>query len=474
MFRSLLCFALAIAFASALSPGVSAAENCSRETLRRIVDEAGARLRVITAETQPQIMAALRRLKEKRGWTGADGDEKAAAVMSDDRTAEFDTKTTTLLALIDELSETGAPNDAQCTRLAELDAASLELQATVKAKARHILNKLEQATGDTVASQSPPPQTPAPKAPAPQAPVREAPQPKAAQPAPTPKAEAVPVPAPAAKPKVDSGPARAPSPDAPLRRADEGGHATPPPVERHADTAPPPRSAPAATVEAKPLPPPSSPAAPPPKAGSHTGWSTETSERVPVSPTRPPVEPQTAVMPPPPPPMQGLPPLRQEPSESFTQDEIREATRGFFGTISGGLASVVEHAFSTLGRPTGYVLGNEGGGAFIAGLRYGKGTLFLRDGTKRTVYWHGPSIGYDFGASGAKTMFLVYNLKTDDDLFSGFSGVEGSAYLVGGVGMTALTDGKVVMAPIRSGLGVRIGANIGYIRFTPRPTWNPF
>ena len=177
---------------------------------------------------------------------------------------------------------------------------------------------------------------------------------------------------------------------------------------------------------------------------------------------------------PPPPPMQGLPPLRQEPSESFTQDEIREATRGFFGTISGGLASVVEHAFSTLGRPTGYVLGNEGGGAFIAGLRYGKGTLFLRDGTKRTVYWHGPSIGYDFGASGAKTMFLVYNLKTDDDLFSGFSGVEGSAYLVGGVGMTALTDGKVVMAPIRSGLGVRIGANIGYIRFTPRPTWNPF
>jgi hypothetical protein len=172
--------------------------------------------------------------------------------------------------------------------------------------------------------------------------------------------------------------------------------------------------------------------------------------------------------------MQGLPPLKEEPSVSFTQDEIREASRGFFGTISGGLASVVEHSFSTLGRPTGYVLGNEGGGAFIAGLRYGKGTLFLRDGTKRVVYWHGPSIGYDFGASGAKTMFLVYNLTSDIDLFSGFSGVEGSAYLVGGVGMTVLTDGKVVMAPIRSGLGVRIGANVGYIRFTPRPTWNPF
>lgn len=165
---------------------------------------------------------------------------------------------------------------------------------------------------------------------------------------------------------------------------------------------------------------------------------------------------------------------QQEPSESFTREEIREASRGFFGTISGGLASVIEHAFSTLGRPAGYVLGNEGGGAFIAGLRYGKGTLFLRDGSKREVHWHGPSIGYDFGASGSKTMFLVYNLKSGVDIFSGFSGVEGSAYLVGGVGMTVLTDGKVVMAPIRSGLGLRFGANIGYIRFTARATWNPF
>ena len=158
----------------------------------------------------------------------------------------------------------------------------------------------------------------------------------------------------------------------------------------------------------------------------------------------------------------------------FSRDEIREASRGFFGTISGGLASVMEHAFSTLGTPSGYVLGNEGGGAFIAGLRYGRGTLFQRDGARREVYWHGPSIGYDFGASGAKTMFLVYNMKNDIDIFTGFSGVEGSAYLVGGVGMTVLTDGKIVMAPIRSGLGVRLGANIGYIRFTARPTWNPF
>ncbi len=169
-----------------------------------------------------------------------------------------------------------------------------------------------------------------------------------------------------------------------------------------------------------------------------------------------------------------MPPSNQEPSTTFSRDEIREASHGFFGTISGGLANVVEHAFATLGRPTGYVLGSEGGGAFVAGLRYGKGTLYLRDGSKREVYWHGPSIGYDFGASGSKTMFLVYNLRNELDIFTGYSGVEGSAYLVGGVGMTVLTDGKVIMAPIRSGLGVRLGANVGYIRFTAQPTWLPF
>jgi hypothetical protein len=171
--------------------------------------------------------------------------------------------------------------------------------------------------------------------------------------------------------------------------------------------------------------------------------------------------------------MPALPPPTAS-TDGFSRDEIAEASRGFFGTISSGLATVIEHAFSTLGRPNAYVLGNEGGGAFIAGVRYGKGTLFTREGGRREVYWHGPSIGYDFGASGSKALFLVYNLRQELDIFSGFSGVDGSAYLVGGVGMTVLTDGKVVMAPIRSGVGLRLGASIGYVRFTARPTWNPF
>ncbi len=135
---------------------------------------------------------------------------------------------------------------------------------------------------------------------------------------------------------------------------------------------------------------------------------------------------------------------------------------------------MIEHAFASVGRPTAYILGTEGGGAFLAGLRYGSGTLYMRRGGTAKVYWNGPSIGYDVGAEGGRTLILVYKLREQRDVYRRFSGVDGSAYLVGGVGMTLLKRGDVIMAPIRSGLGVRLGANIGYLRFTDRPTWNPF
>jgi hypothetical protein len=181
------------------------------------------------------------------------------------------------------------------------------------------------------------------------------------------------------------------------------------------------------------------------------------------------------VPPPPPEPTYSPPPLPPETAEQgYTIDEIHEVTRGFFGTISTSLGSVIEYAFHKSGRPDGYVLGTEGGGAFLAGVRYGSGTLYLRSGGTAKVYWHGPSIGTDFGASGSRTMFLIYNLRDPNDLVREFTGIDGSAYFVGGVGITFLKGGPVLMAPIRSGLGFRIGANLGYIRFTPRPTWNPF
>jgi hypothetical protein len=143
--------------------------------------------------------------------------------------------------------------------------------------------------------------------------------------------------------------------------------------------------------------------------------------------------------------------------------------------MSTSLASVIEHAFKTTGRPSAYVLGTEGGGAFLAGLRFGEGTLYMRNqsGT-RPIYWHGPSLGTDFGASGSRTMFLIYKMQQPDALFRTFTGVDGSAYFVGGAGVTLLKGGDVIMAPIRTGLGFRLGVNAGYLRFVDKPTWNPF
>lgn len=159
---------------------------------------------------------------------------------------------------------------------------------------------------------------------------------------------------------------------------------------------------------------------------------------------------------------------------SYSSDEIVGAGHRFFGGVSKGLASVVEHAFEKQGRPNGYILGEEAGGAFVAGLRYGEGTLHTKNAGTHRIYWQGPSFGYDFGAEGSKTLILVYNLRDVDQLYNRFAGVDGSAYLVGGVGVTFQTYDDVVLAPIRSGVGLRLGANVGYLKYTRTPTWNPF
>jgi hypothetical protein len=159
---------------------------------------------------------------------------------------------------------------------------------------------------------------------------------------------------------------------------------------------------------------------------------------------------------------------------TYSSKDIMSAGHGFFGSISQGLGSVIENAFKRQGRPNGYILGEEGGGAFVAGLRYGEGTLYTRDAGTRRVYWQGPSLGYDFGGAGSKVMMLVYNLHAPNEIYERFGGVDGSAYLVGGLGMTLLTRDHVTIAPIRTGVGLRLGANVGYLKFTHKPTWNPF
>ena len=169
----------------------------------------------------------------------------------------------------------------------------------------------------------------------------------------------------------------------------------------------------------------------------------------------------------------ALPPPR---ANQYSSNEIIDAGHHFFGDISHGLASIVEKAVSQWGLPNGYILGEEASGAFIGGLRYGEGTLHTRNAGDARVFWQGPSLGFDYGADGAHTMMLVYNLPQPGAIFDRFLGVAGSAYFVGGLGMTTLSsaDGHMVVVPIRSGLGLRLGVNLGYLKFTESPTWNPF
>ena len=136
----------------------------------------------------------------------------------------------------------------------------------------------------------------------------------------------------------------------------------------------------------------------------------------------------------------------------YTMQEIVDAGHGFFGSTSGGLAKVVENAFSKYGLPNGYILGQEGSGAFVAGLTYGEGDLYTKNAGQHNVFWQGPSLGLDWGGQGSRAMMLVYNLPSVPSLYKRFGGVSGSAYVVAGVGMTVLTDENIVLVPIRTGL----------------------
>lgn len=170
---------------------------------------------------------------------------------------------------------------------------------------------------------------------------------------------------------------------------------------------------------------------------------------------------------------EGGPPEAQS-RGAYTQNEILRAGHGFFGNVSSGLASAIEWAFQKGGRPNGYILGQDAGGAIVAGLRYGEGKLHTKDAGDHKVYWQGPSVGYDFGGEGSKVMVLVYNLHDPSDIYNRFGGVQGAAYVVGGVGVQLQKAGDITLAPIRAGVGLRLGANVGYLKYTRNPTWNPF
>ena len=384
---------LILAMASLVSFEGASAQTCTREDFAKAVNGAGVALRQLNAENAPRLQAKMRQLKTKMNWPEAGFEEKAYQVLQDERIAALDAEANDRLARIDALGTIGPSAEPDCAKLPELSAASLELQATVKAKTNYMFSKLDQMLGE--------------------APVMAPPKPKSA--------EVKPLPPPAPKP------------------------------------APPAKIEPKTELSAK--------LEPPAKAERSPKTVPDSSRDVAVAPPAPaPGPPPGAIQ------DQATTPE----SDGYTIDEIRAASAGFFGQMSANLGSVIEHVFRNSGRPTGYILGTEGGGALLAGVRYGKGTLYLRSGGTQQVFWHGPSLGLDVGGEGSKTLFLIYKMGAPEQLYSSFTGVDGSAYLVGGVGATLVTNGTVIMAPIRSGLGLRLGANIGYIRFTPHATWNPF
>ena len=163
-----------------------------------------------------------------------------------------------------------------------------------------------------------------------------------------------------------------------------------------------------------------------------------------------------------------------QPSTTYKEDDLIGAAEGVFGKGAKGLGDVIKDLLKKQGEPNAYIVGREGGGAIGIGLRYGSGTLFHKVEGQRPVYWTGPSIGFDAGASAGSTFVLVYNLYNTEDMYHRFPAGEGQAYLVAGYNVSYVRRGNVVLIPIRSGVGLRLGVNAGYMKFSKKQRWFPF
>ena len=361
---------IAIAMAALLAAPAARAQSCSTAEIGAVIDQTGARLRELNAESQPRLRGKLRELANKKGWPESDLEAKSQEILEDNEIRALDSQAGQLLDKLDRLGDDSLNNGAACQRLAEARTTAKQLIEVSSQRTAYAAARLEASL----------------------APVAIAPR---------------------AEPKA---------------------------------------------AKAKPA-----PASPSAQKGAPVAWDTQTQRDAATAGIAPSAEA-----------LAGLPPAADIADMAFTAEDIRAAGRGFFGTISAGLASVIEYSFRAYGQPTGYILGTEGGAALIAGLRYGEGTLVTKAAGERKVYWQGPSVGYDIGLAGSRVMFLVYNIRDGEELFARFAGVDGSAYFVGGAGITFLKKGRLVLAPIRTGVGLRLGANVGYLKFTREPSLNPF
>ena len=161
-------------------------------------------------------------------------------------------------------------------------------------------------------------------------------------------------------------------------------------------------------------------------------------------------------------------------NDTFSQDEIMKKARGFFGETTKGLAKAVEKIFKDKGQPNAIITGEEASGAFGIGARYGNGDLTKKGQKPIKLYWQGPSLGFDIGGNASRVFTLVYHLKHTDLIYQRFPGVDGSFYVIAGVGVNYLKSGETILAPMRTGVGLRAGASIGYLHFTKTHSWNPF
>jgi len=418
------------------SSALAQAPKCGRETFSKAVDDAAGALRKHSSETQPRILAGIRKLKVRHSWRDDDEADRARALLSDTETEALDQKAAQLLATMDRLSEEGSQQPGDCAKLSELRATAAALNATIRAKTELVLRRLDAALALRPGERLSVPASGLSKAPS----------------------------------LSTMPPSLAPPPDLDVARPLSPPGAPDISIAARSDGAGPPWTAPWSA----PLVPPS--VAPPVMTEVPVGqWTVTTTPQA--------VDPADADAPPLPTPRRVaaiVPPAKVGSAkpvpagDTYSIDEISSVARGGLGSWSASVASVIEHAFSKYGRPTAYVIGEEGGGAFIAGLRYGKGKLFMKGKPIASVYWHGPSVGYDFGAAGSQTLFLIYGMREARHIYRGFSGIDGAAYFIGGAGITFLNNQEIIMAPIRTGLGFRLGASVGYIRFASRPTWNPF
>lgn len=420
---------IAVLATAALSgPVFAQAQSCGPDRFSKVVDDAAASLRRHSGETQPRIQSGITKLKTRYGWRDDEQADRARELLADAETEALDHKAAQLLATLDRISEDGSRHPGDCAKLAELRATASALSTTVRQKSDLVLRRIDHAL----------------TLPAGERPLK---QPETAL-------------------------TRAPSLSAMPR---DGMAARPIEVARQDDTA--------AATNAPWTAPWAAPLVPPPPTEAPLGqWTVTTTPQA--------AEPPAAVVPPLPvprrvaaitPSVAPIPPSAKAgapkpapTADTYSMDEIKTAARGGLPNWSASVASVIEHAFSNYGRPTAYVIGEEGGGAFIAGVRYGSGKLYMKGKPVGKVYWHGPSVGYDFGAAGSQTLFLIYGMREARDIYRGFSGIDGAAYFIGGAGITFLNNEEIIMAPIRTGFGFRLGASVGYIRFASKPTWNPF